>query len=64
MSLTCRTGAFRAPHAFDCAVPYLRTGMVDLRPLLRAQISLSRALEAFDLAGDRSRRNKVQVVCD
>jgi L-idonate 5-dehydrogenase len=57
-------GAFRAAHAFDWAVQYLRTGRVDVRPLLSAQIPLSRSLEAFELASDRSRSTKVQVVCD
>lgn len=57
-------GAFRAAHAFDWAVQYLRTRKVDVRPLLSAQIPLSRSLEAFELASDRSRSTKVQVVCD
>ena len=55
-------GAFRAAHAFDWAVHYLRTRRVDVRPLLSAQLPLSRALEAFELASDRSRSTKVQVV--
>jgi L-idonate 5-dehydrogenase len=55
-------GAFRAAHAFDWAVQYLRTRRVDVRPLLSAQIPLSRALEAFELASDRTRSTKVQVV--
>ena len=57
-------GAFRAAHAFDWAVQYLRTRRVDVRPLLSAQIPLSRSLEAFELASDRTRSTKVQVVCD
>jgi len=56
-------GAFRAAHAFDWAVQYLRSGKVDVKPLLSAQIPLSRSLEAFELASDRSRSTKVQVVC-
>ena len=56
-------GAFRAAHAFDWAVQYLRTRRVDVRPLLSAQLPLSRSLEAFELASDRSRSTKVQVVC-
>jgi len=56
-------GAFRAAHAFDWAVQYLRTRRVDVRPLVSAQIPLSRSLEAFELAGDRTRSTKVQVVC-
>jgi L-idonate 5-dehydrogenase len=57
-------GAFRANHAFDWAVQYLRTRRVDVRPLVSAQIPLSRVHEAFELAADRSRSTKVQVVCD
>ena len=48
-------GAFRAAQAFDWAVQYLRTRRVDVRPLLSAQIPLSRSLEAFELASDRTR---------
>lgn len=57
-------GAFRAAHAFDWAVQYLRTRRVDVRPLLSAQLPLSRAAEAFELAADRSRSTKVQLVAD
>ncbi len=57
-------GAFRAAHAFDWAVQYLRTRRVDVRPLVSAQIPLARAHEAFELAADRGRSTKVQVVCD
>jgi L-idonate 5-dehydrogenase len=35
-----------------------------VRPLVSAQIPLSRVHEAFELAADRSRSTKVQVVCD
>jgi L-idonate 5-dehydrogenase len=57
-------GAFRAAQAFDWAVQYLRSRRVDVRPLVSAQIPLSRAHEAFELAADRSRSTKVQLVCD
>ena len=57
-------GAFRAAHAFDWAVQYLRTRRVDVRPLVSAQIPLTRVHEAFELAADRSRSTKVQVICD
>ena len=57
-------GAFRAAHAFDWAVRYLRSRRVDVRPLLSAQLPLSRAAEAFELAADRSRSTKVQLVAD
>ena len=55
-------GAFRAEHEFDWAVQSIRTRRVDVRPLISAQIPLQRALEAFELAPDRSRSTKVQLV--
>ena len=57
-------GAFRAAHAFGWAVDALRSGRVDVRPLISAQLPLSRAREAFALASDRSRSTKVQFVAD
>lgn len=57
-------GAFRAAHAFDWAVQALRTRRVDVRPLLSAALPLSRAQEAFELAADRSRSTKVQLIPD
>ena len=47
-------GAFRAAHAFDWAVRYLRTRRVDVRPLLSAAADRARRHEAFELAADRS----------
>jgi len=57
-------GAFRAAQAFDWAVQALRTRRVDVRPLLSATLPLSRAAEAFELAADRSRSTKVQLIPD
>jgi L-idonate 5-dehydrogenase len=57
-------GAFRAGPEFDWAVTYLRTRKVDVRPLMSAQLPLERAVEAFQLAADRTRSTKVQLVCD
>jgi L-idonate 5-dehydrogenase len=57
-------GAFRADHAFDWAVQALRTRRVDVRPLISAQLPMSRSKEAFDLALDRSRSTKVQLIPD
>lgn len=55
-------GAFRAGIEFDWAVHYLRNRQVDVRPLLTAQLPLAQAVDAFELAGDRSRSTKVQLV--
>jgi len=57
-------GAFRAGVEFDWAVSYLRTRKVDVRPLMSAQLPLSQAVEAFELAADRSRSTKVQLVVE
>jgi L-idonate 5-dehydrogenase len=57
-------GAFRAAQAFERAVQALRTRRVDVRPLLSAALPLSRAQEAFELAADRSRSTKVQLIPD
>lgn len=45
-------------------VPFLRTRRVDVRPLMSAQLPLDRAAEAFELAADRQRSTKVQLVCE
>ena len=41
-------GAFRADVAFDWAVQAIRTRRVDVRPLISAQLPLSRSREAFE----------------
>ena len=55
-------GAFRAHLEFDWAVQAIRTRRVDVRPLISAQLPLARSLEAFELALDKSRSTKVQLV--
>ncbi len=55
-------GAFRAAHAFDWAVQALRSQRVDVRPLISAQLPIAQALDAFQLALDRTRSTKVQLV--
>jgi L-idonate 5-dehydrogenase len=55
-------GAFRAAHAFDWAVQALRSRRVDVRPLISAQLPIAQALDAFQLALDRTRSTKVQLI--
>ena len=55
-------GAFRWGIEFDWAVDYLASGKVDVRPLLTKQFPLADAAAAFDLAADKSRATKVQVM--
>ncbi len=57
-------GCFRAHLAFDWAVQAIRSRRVDVRPLISAQIPLSKSKEAFELALDRTKTTKVQVVAD
>ena len=55
-------GAFRAHLEFDWAVQAIRSRRVDVRPLISAQLPLARSKEAFELALDRTRSTKVQLV--
>ncbi len=57
-------GAFRADVEFDWAVQAIRTRRADVRPLISAQLPLAQAQQAFELALDRSRSTKVQLVAD
>jgi len=55
-------GAFRWGIEFNWAVQYLSSGRVDVRPLLSWQFPLQDAVHAFELAKDKSRSTKVQLV--
>lgn len=57
-------GAFRADVEFDWAVNLIRTRAADVRPLITAQLPLTQAREAFELALDRSCSTKVQLVTE
>jgi len=57
-------GAFRAHLEFDWAVQAIRSRRVDVRPLISAQLPLGRSQEAFELALDKSRSTKVQLVTE
>jgi L-idonate 5-dehydrogenase len=57
-------GAFRAHLEFDWAVQAIRTRRADVRPLITAQLPLARSKEAFELALDRTRSTKVQLVAE
>lgn len=54
-------GSFRFHEEFDWAVELIASGRIDLSPLLTASIPIDRAVEAFDLAADKSRAMKVQL---
>ena len=55
-------GAFRADIEFDWAVQAIRSRRADVRPLISAQLPISQSKAAFDLALDRGRSTKVQLV--
>ncbi|MBP6901502.1 MAG: L-idonate 5-dehydrogenase [Burkholderiaceae bacterium] len=57
-------GVFRAHLAFDWAVQAIRSRRVDVRPLITAQLPLPQAQQAFDLALDKTRSTKVQLVAE
>jgi L-idonate 5-dehydrogenase len=55
-------GAFRFINEFDLAVALIGSGRANVLPLVTQQYELARVVEAFDIAGDRKRAMKVQVV--
>lgn len=54
-------GSFRFHEEFSEAVKLISTGDVDVKPLISATLPLADAVEAFELANDRSRAMKVQL---
>ena len=46
---------------FSCAVDFLASGAIDMRPLLTGIVPLADAVRAFELAADRSSAMKVQL---
>ena len=54
-------GTFRFDEEFRLAVDLMGEGAVDVKPLLTETLPFERAMEAFELASDRSRAMKVQL---
>jgi len=54
-------GTFRFDEEFRLAVDLMGKGLIDAKPLLTETVPFERAVEAFDLASDRSRAMKVQL---
>lgn len=54
-------GTFRFDAEFAWAAKLISERRIDVRPLLSAQIPMDRAVEAFDLASDRTRSMKVHL---
>jgi L-idonate 5-dehydrogenase len=56
-------GSFRFGNVFDWAVRYISERRVDVRPLISSQHKITEAVEAFNIARDKTRSTKVQLVC-
>jgi L-idonate 5-dehydrogenase len=54
-------GTFRFDEEFGLAVDLMGKGLIDVRPLISETLPFERAVEAFELASDRSRAMKVQL---
>lgn len=56
-------GSFRFGNVFDRAVRYISERRIDVRPLISSQHKITEAIEAFNIARDKTRSTKVQLVC-
>jgi L-idonate 5-dehydrogenase len=54
-------GTFRFDREFELAVKLLSEKLIDVKPLITATLPFAKAVEAFELAGDRSQSMKVQL---
>jgi L-idonate 5-dehydrogenase len=57
-------GTFRFHAEFATAVQFLNQGLVNGKPVITNVLPMSRALEAFTLAADKSQSLKVQIAFD
>jgi len=55
-------GSFRFVDEFNTSVRWLESGRIDPLPLLSAEFEQAQVVEALEMAGDKSRAAKVQVV--
>jgi L-idonate 5-dehydrogenase len=54
-------GSFRFDGEFEMAVELMGRGLINVKPVLTDTLSFEHAVEAFELASDRSRAMKVQL---
>ena len=54
-------GAFRFHNEFQTAVEWLSQDLVDVAPIMSAEMPMDRLTEAFELAVDRKRAIKVHL---
>ncbi|RFB69493.1 MULTISPECIES: L-idonate 5-dehydrogenase [unclassified Herbaspirillum] len=57
-------GAFRFHEEFALAVELMNKKLVDVKPLISATYPFEKSVEAFEIAGDRSKMMKVQLSFD
>lgn len=55
-------GSFRFDTEFELAVDLMGKGLVDVKPLISASMPFASAIDAFQLASDRSKAMKVQLM--
>ena len=54
-------GSFRFHEEFPTAVALMKSGRIDVKPLISHTLPLDRAVEAFELASDRKQAMKAQI---
>ena len=54
-------GTFRFDREFELALRLMGEGLLDVKPLISASLPFDSAVEAFELASDRSKSMKVQL---
>jgi L-idonate 5-dehydrogenase len=54
-------GTFRFHEEFALAVQLMGAGLIDVKPLVTATLPFTRAVEAFELAADKTKSVKVQM---
>ena len=55
-------GSFRFHEEFETAVQLMKSGRVDVKPLISHSLPMDQALEAFTIANDREQAMKTQIV--
>lgn len=54
-------GSFRFHEEFHTGVSLMQKGLIDVKPLITHSLPVDKAIEAFEIAGDRSRAMKAQL---
>ena len=54
-------GTFRFDPEFELALRLMGEGLIDVKPLISASLPFDSAVDAFELASDRSKSMKVQL---